>query len=49
MKHSKLVASAPQSVANPGAVPIANNDEPIMNSRHWFRSISIPSKPKAGC
>ena len=34
MKHSSLVAPAPQSIANPGAVPIANKDEPIMNNRH---------------
>src|ERR1700728_3963529 len=47
MKHSRLVASAPQSIANPGAVPIANNDEPIMNNRHWARSILIPGRVSA--
>src|ERR1700734_1444573 len=31
MKHSRLVASAPHTFAKPGAVPIANNDEPMMN------------------
>src|ERR1700753_2050613 len=41
-KHSRLLASAPQRVANPGAVPIANNDAPTMNSRHWARSNSLP-------
>jgi hypothetical protein len=34
MKHISLGAPAPQSIGNPGAVPIANKDEPIMNNRH---------------
>jgi len=47
MKHSRLAASAPQSIANPSAVPTANNDEPIMNNQHWARSISIPRRVSA--
>lgn len=39
-KHSRLVAPAPPSSANPGAVPIANSDEPIANNQHWLRSNS---------
>jgi hypothetical protein len=31
MKHSRLAASAQQNAVNLGAVPVANNDEPIMN------------------
>jgi hypothetical protein len=38
-KHSRLVAPAPPTMENPGAVPIANNDEPIANNQHWRRSI----------
>ena len=42
MKHSRLVAPAPPTVANPGAVAIANKDEPIANNQHWRRSIFSP-------
>jgi hypothetical protein len=38
-KHSRLVAPAPPTMENPGAVPIANKDEPIANNQHWRRSI----------
>ncbi|GFG79618.1 hypothetical protein MPRG_28940 [Mycobacterium paragordonae] len=34
------MAPAPPTMANPGAVAIANKDEPIANNQHWVRSIS---------
>ncbi len=41
MKHSRLVAPAPATMANAGAVPIANKDEPIANNQHWRRKTSV--------
>jgi hypothetical protein len=49
MKHSRLVAPAPPTMANPGAVPIANNDEPIANNQHWRRSISVLGRVSITC
>ena len=39
-KHSALVAVAPAMAANPGAVPTAKNDDPIMNSQHCRQSVT---------
>jgi len=49
MKHSRLVAPAPPTMANPGAVPIANKDEPITNNQHWLRSNSVLSRVSIPC
>jgi hypothetical protein len=49
MKHSRLVAPAPASVPNPGAVPIAKKDDPIANNQHWRRSISVFSEVSITC
>ncbi len=41
-KHRAFVAVALAAEANPGAVPIAKNAEPIMNNQHCRHSITPP-------
>ncbi|MGE5694676.1 MAG: hypothetical protein ACM4D3_05400 [Candidatus Sericytochromatia bacterium] len=38
-KHSALVAVALTAAENPGAVPMANNADPIMKSQHCRHSV----------
>lgn len=40
-KQSRLAAPAPPARAKPGAVAIANREEPIANNLHWARNNSV--------